>query len=102
MESTECGVASALFSLAKAAAVTCAIMKPEFNPGSGVKKAGNRLVSGLVICSMRRSAEAVGVLHARVFLRCAVRFADFTAFVEMREISGCAPRAGIGASVHDA
>ena len=55
MESTECGVASALVSLASAAAVTCAIMKPELIPGEGVKNAGSMLVSGLVICSMRRS-----------------------------------------------
>src|SRR5690349_10927453 len=33
MESTECGKASALFSLVSAAAVTCAIMKPELIPG---------------------------------------------------------------------
>jgi len=37
------------FSLVSAAAVTCAIMKPELRPGSGVRNAGSMLVSGLVI-----------------------------------------------------
>ena len=58
------GVASALFSLVKAAAVTCAIMKPEFSPGSGVRNAGSMLVRGLVICSMRRSEMPPSVASA--------------------------------------
>jgi len=60
IESTECGVASARFSLVSAAAVTCAIMKPELRPGSGVRNAGSMLVSGLVICfdaAARNAAE---------------------------------------------
>src|SRR5258708_10097308 len=58
MESTECGTAKALFSLVRAAAVTCAIMNPEFNPGSGVRNAGSMLVNGFVICSIRLDDSA--------------------------------------------
>ena len=42
MESTLAGVARCLFSATRAAAVTCGIMKPEFRPGCGVRKAGRR------------------------------------------------------------
>ena len=40
MESTLAGYAVCLFSETSAAAVTCAIMKPELSPGSGVRNAG--------------------------------------------------------------
>src|SRR5258705_74288 len=51
MESTECGTAKALFSLVRAAAVTCAIMNPEFNPGSGVSDAGAWIEFGIHDCA---------------------------------------------------
>jgi len=37
IESTECGVARARFSLVSAAAVTCAIMKPELRPDRALR-----------------------------------------------------------------
>ena len=47
MESTLQGVAIALFSDTSAAAVTCAIMKPEFTPLWATRKAGMPLIFGL-------------------------------------------------------
>jgi hypothetical protein len=43
-ESTLAGCASDLFSEASAAAVTCAIMKPEFTPLAEVRKGGSALI----------------------------------------------------------
>ncbi len=55
MESTLAGWASTLFSETSAAAVYCAIMKPEFNPPSLTRKAGRPLSLGFTRRSMRRS-----------------------------------------------
>jgi hypothetical protein len=49
------GWASDLFSLASAAAVTWAIMKPEFSPGSATRNAGRPLIAGSVSRATRRS-----------------------------------------------
>ena len=57
-ESTDAGCASDLFSDASAAAVTCAIMKPEFTPPSSTRNGGrpDRLAS--ISSAMRRSDSA--------------------------------------------
>ena len=57
-ESTDAGCASDLFSEASAAAVTCAIMKPELTPPSSTRNGGrpDRLVS--ISSAMRRSDSA--------------------------------------------
>ena len=52
--------------------------------------------------NLRRAAEAVGVLHARIFDGVAMRFADLAAFVEMGEVARGHGGAGVGAGVHDA
>ena len=49
------GKASVLFSLTKAAAVTCGIISPEFTPLSGVRNAGNPLIFGSTRTLTRRS-----------------------------------------------
>src|SRR5439155_20485565 len=51
---------------------------------------------------LRRAAEAVGILHAGIFFRRAMRFANFAAVGQMGEITGGATFAGVGACVHDA
>src|SRR5579859_3357329 len=51
---------------------------------------------------LRRATKAVGILHARIFVRRAMRFADGAAFVEVSEILRSARGAGVGAGVHDA
>ena len=56
--STLAGWASDLFSDASAAAVTCTIMKPEFRPGSGVRKGGRRDTAVSTSMAMRRSVMA--------------------------------------------
>mmetsp|Transcript_33628 Transcript_33628/g.111231 ORF Transcript_33628/g.111231 Transcript_33628/m.111231 type:complete len:415 (+) Transcript_33628:199-1443(+) len=56
MVSTEEGWQSTLFSEASAAAVQCAIMKPELKPPSATRKAGRPESDGLHSRSMRRSA----------------------------------------------
>ncbi len=53
MESTLAGYAICLFSETSAAAVTCAIMKPEFSPGCGVRNAGRPDKAGSVSMAMR-------------------------------------------------
>ena len=55
IESTLAGWASILFSETSAAAVTWAIMKPEFRPPSRARKAGRPDSAGLTSRSMRRS-----------------------------------------------
>ena len=55
MESTLHGEAMALFSATSAAAVTCAIMKPEFNPLFSTKNAGKPLIFGSTSTAVRRS-----------------------------------------------
>ena len=55
MLSTEFGKAKALFSLQSAAAVTCAIMKPEFTPPFFTKNGGNCDMCLSIIIEMRRS-----------------------------------------------
>ena len=57
-ESTLAGWASDLFSLASAAAVTCAIMKPLFRPASAVRNGGRRDTPASISIAMRRSAMA--------------------------------------------
>ena len=49
------GETKTLFSLDNAAAVTCATMNPEFNPGWSARKGGRSPYSGFKIRSMRRS-----------------------------------------------
>ncbi len=46
-----------MFSETSAAAVTCGIMKPEFSPGFGVRKAGMPDSAGSTSMAMRRSAS---------------------------------------------
>ncbi len=55
IESTLAGVARCLFSDTSAAAVTCGIMKPEFNPGFGVRNAGKPESAGSTSIAIRRS-----------------------------------------------
>ena len=57
-ESTECGCASALFSDASAAAVTCAIMKPELTPPSSTRNGGSPDMFESISSAMRRSDSA--------------------------------------------
>src|SRR5262249_54384409 len=52
--------------------------------------------------NLRSATQAVGVLHAGVFLGGAMRFANFAAFVEMREVARGAAGARVGSRVHDA
>ncbi len=63
-----------------------------------------RLRKGIANCAvnLRSAAQAIGVLDARVFFRGAMRFADFAAFVQMRQVSGGTCRPGIRASMHNA
>ncbi|MNL21466.1 hypothetical protein D3C87_1427580 [compost metagenome] len=53
--STECGWDNALFSLASAAAVTWAIMKPEFTPPLATRNGGSCDMCLSIINEMRRS-----------------------------------------------
>ena len=57
-ESTDAGCASDLFSEASAAAVTCAIMKPELTPPSSTRNGGRPERSVSIISAMRRSDSA--------------------------------------------
>ena len=57
-ESTLAGCAIDLFSLASAAAVTWAIMKPLFSPASAVRNGGRRETPASMSIAMRRSAIA--------------------------------------------
>ena len=57
-ESTEAGWARVLFSEASAAAVTCAIMKPEFTPPSRTRKGGRPESVASIRSAIRRSASA--------------------------------------------
>ena len=52
------------FSATSAAAVTCAIMKPEFTPLSGARKAGRPLIFGSTSSATRRSAIEPISAHA--------------------------------------
>src|SRR5882724_8063935 len=65
---------------------------------------GARLRKGVAhrAVDLRRATEAVGVLHAGIFFRRAMRFANFAAFVQMGKISGSAAGARVSARVHDA
>ncbi|KAG0755560.1 hypothetical protein G6F22_020575 [Rhizopus arrhizus] len=58
MLSTLAGCASALLSLASAAAVTCAIMKPEFTPPLATRNGGSCDMCLSIISAMRRSDSA--------------------------------------------
>ena len=58
IESTLAGWARPLFSEARAAAVTCAIMRPDWSPPSRVRKAGRPESAGFTRRSMRRSLIA--------------------------------------------
>ena len=65
MESTDAGCAHTLFSLASAAAVTCGIMKPEFNPAAGARNGGKPSFSaGLTNRSVRRSDMPASAVSA--------------------------------------
>ena len=67
IESTEAGCASTLHSETRAAAVTCAIMSPEFKPPSSTRKAGSSERAGFTSFSMRRSeieARSVAAIAA--------------------------------------
>ncbi len=65
MESTEAGWAHTLFSLTRAAAVTCGIMKPELRPAPGARNAGRpSLKAGFTNLSMRRSDIPARALNA--------------------------------------
>ncbi len=57
IESMLAGVARCLFSATRAAAVTCASMKPELRPGFGVRNAGRPESAGSTSMAMRRSAS---------------------------------------------
>jgi len=61
---------------------------------------GESIARGAV--NLRDAAEAVGVLHARVFCRRAVRFADLAAAVEALEMAGDESVAGMRARIGDA
>ena len=67
IESTEAGCASALHSETSAAAVTWAIMRPEWRPPSFTRKAGRSESAGLTSFSIRRSeidARSVAAIAA--------------------------------------
>ena len=65
MESTEAGCASTLFSLTRAAAVTCGIMNPELRPAPGARNAGNpSFRAGFTSRSMRRSEIPASAVSA--------------------------------------
>ena len=55
IESTLQGAATALFSDTNAAAVTCAIMKPELRPLLSTRKAGSPLIFGSTRTAILRS-----------------------------------------------
>ena len=55
IESTEAGCARTLHSETRPAAVTCAIMRPEWSPPSRTRNAGRSESAGLTSFSMRRS-----------------------------------------------
>src|SRR3954471_16123232 len=55
IESTLAGKARLLFSLTKAAAATCGIMRPEFTPESSVRNGGKPLILGSIRTAVRRS-----------------------------------------------
>jgi hypothetical protein len=57
-ESTLAGWARDLFSEASAAAVTCAIMNPEFTPLAEVRNGGSPLMLASISKAMRRSDKA--------------------------------------------
>ena len=50
---------------------------------------------------LRRAAHAVRILHARIFFRRAMRFANLAAFVQVRQVSRRRRRAGVCSRVHD-
>ncbi len=50
---------------------------------------------------LRSAAQAVGILHAHVFFRRAMRFANLAAFVQVREIAGGRRGAGVWPGTHD-
>ena len=64
MESAEAGCASTLFSDAKAAAATCAIISPDSRPGEWARNAGSSEVRGFTIRSTRLSAIAPSWVRA--------------------------------------
>ncbi len=51
---------------------------------------------------LRRAAQAVGILHARIFFRGTMRFANLAAFVQAREVARRHRGAGVRTCVHDA
>jgi len=59
-----------------------------------------RIAHGAV--DLRRAAQAVRILHPRVFICGTMRFANLTAFIEVRQIPGGHGGAGIRPCVHDA
>src|SRR6516164_9158228 len=71
----------------------------EFYLGCGARLR-KKIANGTV--DLRRAAQAVSILHARVLFGGAVRFADFAAFVEQRQVAGGATGAGVRAGMHDA
>ena len=67
IESTEAGCARTLHSETSAAAVTCAIIRPELRPPSSTRKAGRSESAGFTSFSMRRSeieARSVAAIAA--------------------------------------
>ena len=72
MLSTEAGWASVLFSLAKAAAVTWAIMKPEFSPPFSTRNGGSFESVASINSAIRRSDKAPISASARARLSAAI------------------------------
>ena len=82
MESTDAGCDHTLFSLTSAAAVTCAIMNPEFSPAPGARKGGKPFVERRIhhplqaaLGDARQSAERDGQEVERKCQRLAVEVA---------------------------
>src|ERR1700686_1387366 len=114
MESTLQGAAMVLFSDTSAAAVTCAIMKPEFTPLFSTRKAGRPLIFGSTRTAVRRSdrlpisaiararvsaAKRVGVLHAGAI---EMRGADRASGNEIAVLARRGDLAGLAAHLMDA
>jgi hypothetical protein len=51
---------------------------------------------------LRRAPQAVRILHARIFFRCAMRLANLAALIQVRNIPRCRRGTRIRARMHDA
>src|SRR5258708_7578354 len=91
-ESTLAGCARDLFSEASAAAVTCAIMKPEFTPLAAVRKGGRPESEASMRSAMRRSESApISAIASASWLAAkAVRILHLVVAGEVRGADGAA------------